>query len=170
MYIMVYKSSNYKQWPGMVFWYSQIQNPVQTKIKTLKYFNYITLSSTDLFFLHFFDYIYVCLYIWKQLTRQALLLKRKIYSPLKLQHVNTSTLSHVNSKRFSCLWSYNWNFIETDSDIQNFPFSSSLSISTFDKPNRLFTYKPCRGELQTSRPKDNSPHIKLVLRQLASNS
>ena len=50
MYIMVYKSSNYKQWPGIVFWYSQIQNPVQTKIKTLKYFNYITLSSTDLFF------------------------------------------------------------------------------------------------------------------------
>ena len=36
MYIMVYKSSNYKQWPGIVFWYSQIQNPVQTKIKTLK--------------------------------------------------------------------------------------------------------------------------------------
>ena len=29
MYIMVYKSSNYKQWPGIVFWYSQIQNPVQ---------------------------------------------------------------------------------------------------------------------------------------------
>ena len=79
MYIMVYKSSNYKQWPGIVFWYSQIQNPVQTKIKTLKYFNYITLSSTDLFFLQLFDYIYVCLYIWKQSTRQALLLKRKIY-------------------------------------------------------------------------------------------
>ena len=53
MYVMVYKSSNYKQWPGIVFWYSQIQNPVQTKIKTLKYFNYITLSSTDLFFLSF---------------------------------------------------------------------------------------------------------------------
>ena len=33
MYIMVYKSSNYKQWPGIVFWYSQIQNPAQTKIK-----------------------------------------------------------------------------------------------------------------------------------------
>ena len=35
MYIMVYKSSNYKQWPGIVFWYmySQIQNPIQTKIK-----------------------------------------------------------------------------------------------------------------------------------------
>ena len=33
MYIMVYKSSNYKQWPGIVFWYSQIQSPVQTKIK-----------------------------------------------------------------------------------------------------------------------------------------
>ena len=80
MYIMVYKSSNYKQWPGIVFWYSQIQNPVQTKIKTLKYFNYITLSSTDLFFFcNLFDYIYVCLYIWKQSTRQALLLKRKIY-------------------------------------------------------------------------------------------
>ena len=31
MYIMVYKSSNYKQWPGIDFWYSQIQNPVQTK-------------------------------------------------------------------------------------------------------------------------------------------
>ena len=76
---MVYKSSNYKQWPGIVFWYSQIQNPVQTKIETLKYFNYITLSSTDLFFLQLFDYIYVCLYIWKQSTRQALLLKRKIY-------------------------------------------------------------------------------------------
>ena len=53
-----------------------------------------------------------------------------------------------------------------------------LSISTFgliDKPNRLFTYEPCRGELQTSRPKDNSPednspHIKLALRQHASNS
>ena len=80
IYIMVYKSSNYKQWPGIVFWYSQIQNPVQTKIKTLKYFNYIILSSTDLFFLQLFDYIYVCLYIWKQSTRQALLLKRKIYS------------------------------------------------------------------------------------------
>ena len=89
MYIMVFKSSNYKQWPGIVFWYSQIQNPVQTKIKkTLKYFNYITLSSTDVFFFFFFcffflqlfDYIYVCLlYIWKQSTRQALLLKRKIY-------------------------------------------------------------------------------------------
>ena len=79
MYIMVYKSSNYKQWPGIVFWYSQIQNPVQTKIKTLKYFNYIILSSTDLFCLQLFDYIYVCLYIWKQSTRQALLLKRKIY-------------------------------------------------------------------------------------------
>ena len=36
MYIMVYKSSNYKQWPGIVFWYSQIQNPVQTKIKKKK--------------------------------------------------------------------------------------------------------------------------------------
>ena len=80
MYIMVYKSSNYKQWPGIVFWYSQIQNPVQTKIKTLKYFNYIILSSTDLFcFATFWLYIYVCLYIWKQSTRQALLLKRKIY-------------------------------------------------------------------------------------------
>ena len=33
MYIMVYKSSNYKQWPGIVFWYSKIQNPVQTKKK-----------------------------------------------------------------------------------------------------------------------------------------
>ena len=33
-----------------------------------------------------------------------------------------------------------------------------------DSPNRLFTYKPCRGELQTSRPKDNSPQ-----RQLASH-
>ena len=82
MYIMLYKNSNYKQWPGIVFWYSQIQNPVQTKIiknKTLKYFNYITLSSTDLFFCNFFI-IYVCFYIWKQSTRQALLLKRKIYS------------------------------------------------------------------------------------------
>ena len=83
MYIMVYKSSNYKQWPGIVFWYSQIQNPVQTKIKTLKYLNYIILSSTDLFFLQLYDYIYVCLYIWKQSTRQALLLKRKIYSKFK---------------------------------------------------------------------------------------
>ena len=45
MYIMVYKSSNYKQWPGIVFWYSQIQNPVQTKIKTLQYFNYIIYRS-----------------------------------------------------------------------------------------------------------------------------
>ena len=81
MYIMVYKSSNYKQWPGIVFWYSQIQNPVQTKIKTLKYFNYVILSSTNLFFffLQLFDCIYVCLYIWNQSTRQALLLKRKIY-------------------------------------------------------------------------------------------
>ena len=33
MYIMVYKSSNYKQWLGIDFWYSQIQNPVQTKTK-----------------------------------------------------------------------------------------------------------------------------------------
>ena len=61
---------------------------------------------------------------------------------------------------------------------KTFFFSSALSISTFgllDKPNRLFTYKPYRSELQTSRPKgnlpqDNSPHIKLALRQLASNS
>ena len=66
MYIMVYKSSNYKQWPGIVFWYSQIQNPVQTKIKkkkTLKYFNYITLSSADLFFCNFliiYMYVYTC--------------------------------------------------------------------------------------------------------------
>ena len=57
MYIMVYKSSNYKKWPGIVFWYSHIQNPVQTKIKTLKYFSYIILSSTYLFFLQLFDYI-----------------------------------------------------------------------------------------------------------------
>ena len=66
MYIMVYKSSNYKQWPGIVFWYSQIQNPVQTKIKTLKYFNYIILSSTDLFFFFFFFatfLLYVCMFI-----------------------------------------------------------------------------------------------------------
>ena len=63
---MVYKSSNYKQWPGIVFWYSQIQNPVQTKIKTLKYFNYITLSSTDLFFfLQLFDYIYMYVYTFE---------------------------------------------------------------------------------------------------------
>ena len=61
MYIMVYKSSNYKQWPGIVFWYSQIQNPVQTKIKTLKYFNYIILSSTDIFFFCNFLIIYVLL-------------------------------------------------------------------------------------------------------------
>ena len=66
MYIMVYKSSNYKQWPGIVFWYSQIQNPVQTKIKTLKYVNYITLSSTDLFFfLQLFDYIYMYVYTFE---------------------------------------------------------------------------------------------------------
>ena len=67
MYIMVYKSSNYKQWPGIVFWYSQIQNPVQTKIKTLKYFNYIILlSSTDLFFfLQLFDYIYMYVYTFE---------------------------------------------------------------------------------------------------------
>ena len=77
MYTMVYKSANYKHWPGIVFWYSQIQNPVQTKIKN---FNYIALSSTDPFFCNFFI-IYVCLYIWKQSTRQALLLKRKIYFP-----------------------------------------------------------------------------------------
>ena len=62
MYIMVYKSSNYKQWPGIVFWYSQIQNPVQTKIKkTLKYFNYITLSSTDFFSETF--WLYICMFI-----------------------------------------------------------------------------------------------------------
>ena len=36
LYIMVYKSSNYKQWPWIVFWYSQIQNPVQTKKKKKK--------------------------------------------------------------------------------------------------------------------------------------
>ena len=35
------------------------------------------------FFLQLFDYIYVCLYIWKQSTRQAFLLKRKIYFPFK---------------------------------------------------------------------------------------
>ena len=62
MYIMVYKSSNYKQWPGIVFWYSQIQIPVQTKIKTPKYFNYITLSSTDLFFSATF-WLYICMFI-----------------------------------------------------------------------------------------------------------
>ena len=66
MYIMVYKSSNYKQWSGIVFWYSQIQTPVQTKIKTLKYLNYITLSSTDLFFfLQFFEYIYMYVYTFE---------------------------------------------------------------------------------------------------------
>ena len=65
MYIMVYKSSNYKQWPGIVFWYSQIQNPVQTKIKTLKYFNYITLSSTDLFVLCNFLIIYMYVYTFE---------------------------------------------------------------------------------------------------------
>ena len=67
MYIMVYKSSNYKQWPGIVFWYSQIQNPVQTKKKQnkkkpLKFFNYITLSSTGLFFCNFLI-IYICMFI-----------------------------------------------------------------------------------------------------------
>ena len=40
------------------------------------------------------------------------------FFPVVLQHVNTGTLSDVNSKRFSCLWTYNWNFIETDVDIQ----------------------------------------------------
>ena len=65
MYIMVYKSSNYKQWPGIVFWYSQIQNPVQTKIKTLKYFNYITLNSTDLFFFCNFLIIYMYVYTFE---------------------------------------------------------------------------------------------------------
>ena len=65
IYIMVYKSSNYKQWPGIVFWYSQIQNPVQTKIKTLKYFNYITLSSTDLFFFCNFLIIYMYVYTFE---------------------------------------------------------------------------------------------------------
>ena len=63
MYIMVYKSSNYKQWPGIVFWYSQIQNPVQTKIKTLKYFNYIILSSTDLFFF-FCNFLIIYMYVY----------------------------------------------------------------------------------------------------------
>ena len=43
MYIMVYKSSNYKQWPGIVFWYSQIQNPVQTKIKKQQHLNTSTI-------------------------------------------------------------------------------------------------------------------------------
>ena len=61
---MVYKSSNYKQWPGIVFWYSQIQNPVQTKIKTLKYFNYITLSSTDLFFFFFCNFFIIHVYMY----------------------------------------------------------------------------------------------------------
>ena len=106
MYIMVYKSSNYKQWPGIVFWYSQIQNPVQTKIKTLKYFNYITLSSTDLFFLQLFDYIYVCLYIWKQSTRQALLLKRKIYCSLIAMTtliVHWLTMVQLNNSIHFCL-------------------------------------------------------------------
>ena len=48
--------------------------------------------------------------------------------------------------------SFDWNFIETDKDIQNFLFSSVLSISTFGlaKPNRLFTCKPCRGESDVS--------------------
>ena len=72
MYIMVYKSSNYKQWPGIVFWYSQIQNPVQTKIKTLKYFNYITLSSTDFFFCNFLIiYIYVYTFESNQLGKPS---------------------------------------------------------------------------------------------------
>ena len=64
MCIMVYKSSNYKQWPGIVFWYSQIQYSVQTKIKTLKYFNYITLSSTDLFFFFFFFCNFLIIYMY----------------------------------------------------------------------------------------------------------
>ena len=106
MYIMVYKSSNYKQWPGIVFWYSQIQNPVQTKIKTLKYFNHITLSSTDLFFLQLFDYIYVCLYIWKQSTRQALLLKRKIYYMLKIMWLRVSRKARLFVIAFVELWNF----------------------------------------------------------------
>ena len=65
MYIMVYKSSSYKQWPGIVFWYSRIQNPVQTKIKTLKYFNYITLSSTGSFFFCNFLIIYMYVYTFE---------------------------------------------------------------------------------------------------------
>ena len=60
---MVYKSSNYKQWPGIVFWYIQIQNPVQTKIKTLKYFNYIILSSTDFFFF-FCNFLIIYMYVY----------------------------------------------------------------------------------------------------------
>ena len=74
MYIMVYKSSNYKQWPGIVFWYSQIQNPVQTKIKkkTLKYFNYITLSSTDHFFCNvLIIYMYVYTFESNQLGKPS---------------------------------------------------------------------------------------------------
>ena len=77
MYIKVYKSSNYKQWPRIVFWYSQIQNPVQTKIKktkqkTLKCFNYITLSSTDLFFCNFLIiYMYVYTFESNQLGKPS---------------------------------------------------------------------------------------------------
>ena len=72
MYIMVYKSSNYKQWPGIVFWYSQIQNPVQTKIKTLKYFNYIILSSIDFFFCNvLIIYIYVYTFESNQLGKPS---------------------------------------------------------------------------------------------------
>ena len=61
MYIMVYKSSNYKQWPGIVFWYSQIQNPVQTKIKK-KHLNTSAIlpKFCRSFFLQHFEYIYVC--------------------------------------------------------------------------------------------------------------
>ena len=73
MYIMVYKRSIYKQWPGIVFWYCQIENPVQTKIKknkTLKCFNYITLSSTDFFFCNFLIiYMYVYTFESNQLVK-----------------------------------------------------------------------------------------------------
>ena len=36
MYIMVYKSSNYEQWPGIVFLIQSDPDPVQTKIKNKK--------------------------------------------------------------------------------------------------------------------------------------
>ena len=61
MYIMVYKSSNYKQWPGIVFWYSQIQNPVQTKIKN----TYILQLYYPKFYRSFFcNFLIIYMYVY----------------------------------------------------------------------------------------------------------
>ena len=92
------------------------------------------------------------------------------FFPVVLQHMNTSTLSDVISKCFSCLWIYNWNFIKKDADIQNFSFSSVLSISTLDLIDKPQLYLHVNSVMvsQMVRPKSVSPEV-LEQEQFACN-